>query len=579
VGTPWYRPTRVNHVISGAEFGWRNGTGKWPEYYADSFGAVANVGPGSPTGIVFGTGTKFPAKYQQALMISDWSYGVIYSVTMKPAGASYEGVVEPFVSASPLPVTDLIVHPDGSLYFAIGGRKTQSALYRVTYNGPESTNPVTALDSEEAKLARGLRRELESFHGKVDQKAVKLALNHLGSKDRAIRFAARIALEHQPVAEWREALQKLSDPQAKITGVIAIARCGEADDQLRALEMLSSIDWNGLSEIERLELLRAYSLCFTRLGKENETTRSIVVAHLDKYFPSSAGAINRELAALLVYVRAPSIVPRVLKQLRTASAQDDQIHYAFCLREVREGWSQSDRQDYLKWFFDVASARGGASFGGFLANIRTVAIENIPAEERKGLEQWIERLPEPMDPLVDLKPRPFVKEWNVEELVKADSETKSLRNFERGREMFAIAQCYKCHRFAGQGGIHGPDLSGAGGRFSVSDLLSAIIEPGKEISDQYQATQFLLDDDSVVVGRVANMNNNGLSVLTNMLDPGNFTNIERQTIVEMKPSTTSPMPKGLLDTLSKEEILDLIAYIRSSGRPDHPLFSEDISKK
>jgi hypothetical protein len=47
MNTPWYRPTRVNHVISGAEFGWRNGSGKFPSYYSDSFGAVADIGPGS----------------------------------------------------------------------------------------------------------------------------------------------------------------------------------------------------------------------------------------------------------------------------------------------------------------------------------------------------------------------------------------------------------------------------------------------------------------------------------------------------------------------------------------------------
>ena len=58
VGTPWYRPTRVNHVISGGEFGWRSGTGKWPTYYPDSLGRVVDVGPGSPTGIGFGYGAN-----------------------------------------------------------------------------------------------------------------------------------------------------------------------------------------------------------------------------------------------------------------------------------------------------------------------------------------------------------------------------------------------------------------------------------------------------------------------------------------------------------------------------------------
>src|SRR4051812_27732107 len=96
MNTPWYRPTRVNHVTSGSEFGWRNGAGKWPDYYLDSLGSVVNVGPGSPTGVTFGYGAKFPAKYQEALFICDWSYGKLYAVHLTPRGASYTGELEEF---------------------------------------------------------------------------------------------------------------------------------------------------------------------------------------------------------------------------------------------------------------------------------------------------------------------------------------------------------------------------------------------------------------------------------------------------------------------------------------------------
>ena len=92
--TPWYRPTRVCHVVSGAEFGWRNGAGKYPAYYVDSFGAAVNIGPGSPTGVAFGYGAKFPAKYQEALFICDWSFGKLYAIHLTPSGASYTGVIE-----------------------------------------------------------------------------------------------------------------------------------------------------------------------------------------------------------------------------------------------------------------------------------------------------------------------------------------------------------------------------------------------------------------------------------------------------------------------------------------------------
>ncbi len=145
IGEPWYRPTRVNHIISGAEFGFRNGSGKWPAYYIDSFGAVADVGPGSPTGITFGYRAKFPEKYRDALFISDWSFGKLRAVHLKPQGASYTAEVEDFLSGQPLPVTDVVINPmDGAMYLAVGGRGAQSALYRVTYVGGEEDSPGAA---------------------------------------------------------------------------------------------------------------------------------------------------------------------------------------------------------------------------------------------------------------------------------------------------------------------------------------------------------------------------------------------------------------------------------------------------
>src|SRR5688572_4955971 len=111
MNTPWYRPTRINHVLSGAEFGWRSGAGKYPAYYIDSFGEVVNVGPGSPTGVVFGYGAKFPAKYQEALFACDWSFGKLYAVHLTPSGSTYTGTLEEFITGQPLPLTDLVINP------------------------------------------------------------------------------------------------------------------------------------------------------------------------------------------------------------------------------------------------------------------------------------------------------------------------------------------------------------------------------------------------------------------------------------------------------------------------------------
>ncbi|MCE9547185.1 MAG: heme-binding protein, partial [Planctomycetia bacterium] len=102
--------------------------------------------------------------------------------------------------------------------------------------------------------------------------------------------------------------------------------------------------------------------------------------------------------------------------------------------------------------------------------------------------------------------------------------------------------------------------------------LDSIIEPNKVISDQYQSTVFDLKDGRTVIGRVANMSGDTLNIMTDMLDPGRFTNVRRGDIEETRPSTVSMMPGGLIDTFQLDEILDLLAYLRSGGEPSDPAF-------
>ena len=581
IGTPWYRPTRVNHVISGAEFGWRNGTGKWPEYFADSFGAVANIGYGSPTGIAFGTGAKFPAKFQNALYVSDWSYGVVYAVHLEPEGASYKSTFEPFVSASPMPVTDLLIHPEqGCMYMTIGGRKTQSALYRIAYSGSESTQPAVFPDNEPAKAARAARRDLEAMHVPGAKLDITAAMRNIGSPDRALRTAARLALEHFDSKQWRDPIQQSLPAQSAITMAVALARKGTPADQVDVNNSLLRLEWSKLDNTQRLELLRAYQLSFLRLGLADPATREKIIAQIDGHFPAADGdsLVDRELARVLIHLEAPKIVDRCVAQMNGSNSAEQQIHYAFCLREAQKGWTPQTRKAYFQWFYDIGTARGGASFGGFLENIRKVAIGNLEDEDKAALGELTGPLPAPKDPLADLAPRSQVKQWSVDELAEKFAAKKSGFNYERGKQMFAVAQCYKCHRFAGQGGIQGPDLTASSQRFSIKDMLTAIIEPNKEISDQYEATVFQTEEETVI-GRVANLNGDNLMVATNMLDPGNFTNLKRSDIIDMKPSKASMMPSGLLDTLTEEEIFDLLVYLQSGGNPKSDRYALSTPKR
>lgn len=141
VELPWYRPTRILHVVSGAEFGWRSGWSKWPEYYLDSLPAALHVGRGSPTGLEFYNHFMFPVRFHNALFACDWSQGRILVIRIRPQGASYRAQAEVFLEGRPLNATDLAVGPDGWLYFCTGGRGSEGGLYRVVWTGRVPPQP------------------------------------------------------------------------------------------------------------------------------------------------------------------------------------------------------------------------------------------------------------------------------------------------------------------------------------------------------------------------------------------------------------------------------------------------------
>lgn len=135
IGAPWYRPTRINHVQPGGEYGWRSGWAKWPDYYVDVLPTTLDIGPGSPTGVEFYQHNVFPEKYRGALFGCDWATGRIYCVRTERDGASYKATREVFISGRPLNATDMAVGPDGALYFCTGGRGTDGGVYRVRWTG------------------------------------------------------------------------------------------------------------------------------------------------------------------------------------------------------------------------------------------------------------------------------------------------------------------------------------------------------------------------------------------------------------------------------------------------------------
>ena len=169
--------------------------------------------------------------------------------------------------------------------------------------------------------------------------------------------------------------------------------------------------------------------------------------------------------------------------------------------------------------------------------------------------------------------RAFVKDWKVDELVPiVNRGLKGGRNFERGKKLYSEATCAMCHHFGPDGGGVGPDLTGVSGSFSVHDLLEAIIEPSKQISSLYVTTVVRKKDGDVLTGWVPEETDTTVSVMEDMLAAGKLTVVKRQDIESMKPSTISLMPAGLLNALNQDEILDLMAFLLSSGDSTQKMF-------
>src|SRR5690606_4891245 len=140
-------------------------------------------------------------RWQNALYLLDWTFGVIWAVHLQPEGASYRGEPEVFISGEPLPVTDAVIGADGALYFTVGGRNVDSALYRVYYKGAAGI-PASIPSPAPGPSERVTRKKLEALQTPGANGAIDEAWPFLASEDRFLRHAARVVLELQPVESW-----------------------------------------------------------------------------------------------------------------------------------------------------------------------------------------------------------------------------------------------------------------------------------------------------------------------------------------------------------------------------------------
>jgi putative heme-binding domain-containing protein len=558
---------------------------------------------------------NFPNKYKQALYAFDWSFGIIYAIHLTPKGATYEASAEEFISGAPLPLTDGTIGPDGALYFATGGRRLESDLYRVYYKGELDTyTPLKEADlPQEAKL----RRELEQYHDKGASPAgLEKGWSNLNHPDRFVQYAARVAVEHQPVGSWKAKALAETNSTSKIQAILALAHQGTDADAAAMLSSLMQLDYATLSATDKQNILRTIEVILSRYDKGATASKAQLVAYLDPHYPADDNLLNRSLSILLVHLDAPSVVGKTLALLK--NAKDDPNYqktftessdlilrnpqygldianmlanvppaqatfYATVLGGADKGWTADQRVEYFGWIKNALTAyKGGRSYVGFLDRTRKMALASV---DKADFEKYDELsggklLTENGNDILDssLQPEGPGRRWTLEE---AEPLVANLvgRDLVKGKAMYAASLCQSCHTMQGEGGAIGPDLSQLGTRFSAKDILVATIDPNATISDQYQSTVLELKAGGSIVGRITNEDAKNYYISQNPFAPNDIKTVSKSTVALKKNGDVSIMMPGLINRLNEEELKDLMAYLISGGNSNHAVYKQPTAKR
>jgi len=185
ISLPWYRPTRVFRVQQGQDAGWVSRS--WKRSNADPImpTVLAELGRGSPTGVLRSPGKRLPARFQAGVYVLDWTFGRVVFV-------SDDGTTELVASPSGsegFAVTDIAASPDGSLLVSVGGRRSRGGIYRIDALKPLASAKVPELDwmqpsaGGSSAITESLQRLRRNDDPVLDQAAAEQAVSVLQLDD------------------------------------------------------------------------------------------------------------------------------------------------------------------------------------------------------------------------------------------------------------------------------------------------------------------------------------------------------------------------------------------------------------
>ena len=563
-GLPWYRPTRIVHLMRGVDYGWRSPEIPWAGYLPDTIPPIARIGRGSPTSLRFAYASNFPPAYRRALIALDWSYGRILAVHLIPKGSTYSAHAEVLVRGRPFSVCDLDFADDGSMLVITGGRDTQSRLYRIRYvGGRANVAPGSQQVLDRSRYSEGMRehrRQLESLYSERGSMIVRRAWNNLSHPDLGIRSAARILLEHQPPSAWQDRLWNEWKPKVALPALLALARTGKPEIFPKIHQKLHSVPLTGMPELQMA--IRIESLIDMNLPRRDERSMAIRET-FDSRFPTGQRSVDRELCRLLVEHGSEVVVDRTLDLLAQETNRIDKFHYLVCLADATAGWNTARHDGFFRLLSGAKLFITDEGLDDRIQRLFDKAIRQVAVSRRAGYRDLFAT--KSVDSDAQVKSLPFINRWTVSDVMRQLRNAERSSDIKNGEQVFTVANCNRCHRFGITGRPFGPDLSTVASRFSRKHILEQIVEPSKTVSSQYRNYTIVLTNGKVINGQVV-YNGFRKSILRVATDPmalHDTTEIKKDDIESFHESAISPMPERLLDTLSIEQIADLLAYLES----------------
>ena len=230
MNTPWYRPTRVLHAVSGADFGYRNGAGKWPTYYFDSLPPGRQHRPGLADGRDLRLRGEVPREVSGRLLHLRLELRQALRPAPQAEGGDLRGRRRGVHHRLPPAPDRRRRQPDrrgALLRHRRTARRRRGSIGSPTPARATARPPARHVEAGRTTPCRrsGRRRGherrcgpqvLEAFHGHADPKAVDTAWPFLSNPDRWLRYAARVAIEFQDPATWRERALTETNPQAAL---------------------------------------------------------------------------------------------------------------------------------------------------------------------------------------------------------------------------------------------------------------------------------------------------------------------------------------------------------------------------